>query len=57
MPYIRKTLKTNGSYTVYVGKFAVRASLTDTEADHIIESLRHLKAPKNWAERDMTSHV
>jgi hypothetical protein len=50
VPYIRKQLTTNGSYTVYVGKFPVRSSLTRADADHVMESLRHLKAPRDWSE-------
>lgn len=50
MPYIRKQLKPDGSYTVYVGKFPVRSSLSGADADHIMETLRHLKAPKDWAD-------
>lgn len=50
MPYIRKQLKTNGSYTVYVGKFPVRSSLTRADADYLIESLSHLKAPRDWSD-------
>jgi hypothetical protein len=49
VPYIRKQLKTNGSYTVYVGKFPVRSSLTRSDADHVMESLSHLKPPRDWS--------
>lgn len=50
MTYVRKQLKEDGTYTVYVGRFPVRSSLSGGEADRLIDSLAYLRAPREWSE-------
>lgn len=50
MSYARKVVADDGTYTVYLGNYAVRLSLTSAEADEVLASLSYLKAPREWGD-------
>lgn len=50
MSYVRKQAAEDGTYTVYVGRFPVRTSLSDHEADRLIRTLAYLQAPRDWSD-------